>query len=148
MPDWDEEKYAKFKSLISIYVDSLNKGVLQDLESVFSEDIVLSRGLIISGKKNVLSFMEKLLNPEKTVSVKFELLDASMGFFNENEAQILLYLQLYQGGVKREIHIESLLMNRTKEQWCIYKIFGIGFSPEEHNRYFNQFLQDFEKGEG
>ncbi len=107
-----------------------------------TEDIVLSRGLIRTGKEEVLSFLKSIFNQQDTNSIKFELLDASMGFFNENEAQILLYLQIYEGGEKRELHIESLFMNMHGNSWFISRIFGISYSPEEHSKFFKPFLDE------
>ena len=70
-----------------------------------------------------------------------------MGFFNRNEAQILLYIQIYHREEKREIHIESLLLVKKNLHWLISRIFGLGFEPEEHNLYFKPFLEESEKGE-
>lgn len=142
MPDWREKKYSPFKVLVETYVRALNERAFQNLEYVLTEDIVLSRGLIRTGKEEVLSFLKSILSQQDTNSIKFELLDASMGFFNENEAQILLYLQIYQGGEKREIHIESLFMNMHGNSWFISRIFGISYSPEEHNKFFKPFLDE------
>ncbi|MCK5131381.1 MAG: hypothetical protein KAR40_04440 [Candidatus Sabulitectum sp.] len=141
MPDWNDDEYAPFKIIIETYVNSLNNGTLQNLIPYLASDVVLSRGLTCSGKEKVLSFLENLLG-----GIKFELLDCSMGFFNGNEAQILLYMQIYHSREKRELHIESLFLNRQKHRWLISRIFGLGFEPEEHDRYFKPFLDDSEKG--
>lgn len=141
MPDWKDDEYAPFKTIIDTYVNSLNNRTLQNLIPYLASDAILSRGLTCYGKEKVLSFLDSLLE-----GIKFELLDSSLGFFNGNEAQILLYMQIYHSREKRELHIESLFLNKQNQRWLISRIFGLGFDPEEHSRYFKPFLDDSEKG--
>ncbi len=140
MPDWNSDKLSLFRNLICRYVSSLNSGNFHRVSEFLADEISISRGKTVSGKEEVLSYFRNLLSAENTGRIQFELLDASMGFFNDREAQILLYMQIFQNGNKREVHIESLFLSRNDNCWLISRIFGLGFDPDQHSRYFKPFL--------
>ena len=72
--------------------------------------------------------------------MEFELLDASAGFFSGDEAQLLLYMEIYQNGTKKELFIESMNLRREDDDWKISQLFGLSYEPEFHRRYFGKFL--------
>ncbi|KQC15072.1 MAG: hypothetical protein APR63_12795 [Desulfuromonas sp. SDB] len=62
--------------------------------------------------------------------------------FSSDESEVLLWIPIYDGDKQKKIdeHVESILLKNVNNRWQIHHCFGIGFSPEEHKKYFKNFL--------
>ena len=142
MPDWNNKKYLPLKKLTEIYVNCFNNRDFELLKKYLSNSVILERGKTTEGKDNVINHQKDLFSRKDLDNIKFELIDATAGFFKEKESQLILYLEIMQGGVKKETFIESLLLIKEDKDWKIDRIFGITFEPDEHKKYFESFLKE------
>ena len=140
MPDWNNTKYLPLKQLTEIYINCFNNRDFELLKKHLSDSVILERGKTAEGKDNVINHLKDLFSRKDLENIKFELIDATAGFFTEKESQLILYLEIMQGGVKKETFIESLLLIKEDKDWKIDRIFGITYEPDAHKKYFEPFL--------
>ena len=140
MPDWNRHEYRAMKELVERFLSSLNDREYPVLESCFSDEIVMTREDTYRGKEQVIGWYRRMFSRTERGAVEFELLDASAGLFSEDEAQVILYTELYQNGAKKELFIESVNLRREDGLWKISQLFGLSYEPEFHRRYFGKFL--------
>ena len=141
MPDWNNKKYLPLKKITEIYVNCFNNRDFELLKKHLSNSVILERGLTAEGKDKAVTQLENLFNRKDLENIKFELIDATAGFFNKKESQLILYLEIMQDGVKKETFIESLLLIKEDKNWKIDRIFGITYEPDAHKKYFKPFLR-------
>jgi len=140
MPDWDHHEYRAMKELVERFPSSLNDREYPVLESCFSDEIVMTREKTYRGKEQVTGWYRGMFSRTEHGAAEFELLDASAGLFSEDEAQVILYTELYQNGAKKELFIECMNLRREDGRWKISRLFGLSYEPESHRRYFGKFL--------
>ena len=140
MPDWNDEQYRPMKELVERFLSSQNDREYAILESCLSDEIVMTREAAYRGKEPVIGWYRRMFSRTEHGAVAFELLDASAGFFSEDEAQVILYTELYQDGAKKELFIESANLRKEHGRWKISQLFGLSYEPEFHGKYFGKFL--------
>ena len=140
MPEWTTKKLIPLKELIEIYVNCLNSRDFDSLLEHLTEDVTIARGKTVSGKTKFIELLQDLFSRESLSNIKFELIDATADFFNENEAQILLYFEIFQDAQKKETFIESLFLAKTNDKWKLDKVFGLSFDPKAHKKCFKTSL--------
>ncbi len=140
MPDWNDQKYRAVKGLIEKFLSSLNNREYPDLENCFSDDIVMTREETYRGKEQVIGWYREIFSRTEHRAIEFELLDASAGFFSEEEVQVILYTNIYQNGTMKELFIESMNLRKEDLSWKISQLFGLSYEPESHSKYFDRFL--------
>lgn len=140
MPDWNLPEYQDLKIAIENYINGLNQRDYKLLANTLSNDCKMAKNVTYLGKENIINWFKKIFNSSEYSLAKFELLDASASFFDNTEAQALLYMEFRKDDSTKQIHIESLFFNKIQNKWLISRIFGLAYSPYEHINYFNPFL--------
>lgn len=140
MPDWNHDSYRTIKELIERFLSSLNDRDYHLLEDCLADEIVMSREDTYRGKEEVIGWYRKMFSGTEHGAVEFELLDASTGLFSEDQAQVILYTEIYQNRVEKELFIESMNVVRKDGHWKISQLFGLSYEPESHREYFGKFL--------
>ena len=141
MPDWNNKNFIHLKKLIEDYILSLNNQNFELLNKYLSHSVIISRGKTVEGKEKVINLFRDLFGKKVLENVKFELVDTSACFFNDNEAQIILFTETFQNNKKKETFIETLnLIKENDKEWKIHRIFGLSYEPEFHRKYFKPFL--------
>ncbi|PID26342.1 MAG: hypothetical protein CR982_10800 [Candidatus Cloacimonadota bacterium] len=135
MPDWKEKEYTKLKPIIENYLESLNNRDYEILRSLISNDCIIDRGKIERGRDNVVDWLKKLFSLSFG-NLSFKCLDVTAGFFSDNEAQIIIYIKIFENNIEKEIFIESLQLENIDNRWLIKRIFGMSYDPDHYNKYF------------
>jgi len=141
MPNWNLEEYQPIKGIITDYINGLNNRNYQMLANHLHPDCRMAKSTILQGGKQIVDWFSNTFSSDECNSLQFELVDASANFFSDQEAQALLYLQIYKQNQPIQIHIESLYLTKNKGIWQISRIFGLGFDHESHAEYFQPFLK-------
>lgn len=142
MPNWDSSELKDIKDFIVKYITALNMKDFQILRECFAVNAVLHRGMKnYVGRDEIIGWYKNQL---KVGDMKFELKDASAGLLPDSSAKCILWFEICAKGydrVKKDVHIESIDLEKTHSNWEIQKCFGLGYDPEYHKKYFSKFLE-------
>lgn len=144
MPEWNTIELLPLKQIILHYINSFNNRDFDQLGDLFTPEISIIRGDTVSGKERVVNLFKQLFGHEHFNDIKFEVVDATAGVYNENEAQIILYCEIYNGDQKLETFVETLALKMIGDYWKIDKIFGLSLDMESHRAYFEPFIKKSE----
>ncbi len=134
-------RVTTLKQVILHYINSFNNREFTKLGELFTQDISIIRGDAVSGKENAINLFDQLFGHEHFKEIKFEVVDATGGVYNENEAQIILYCEIYNGDQKLETFVETLGLKMIGDYWKIDKIFGLSLDMESHRAHFEPFIK-------